>query len=436
MKEVLKFLNLKLNDNDKVVVACSGGPDSMYLMESLRQLKQQKNITVICAHVNHNKREQSKIEYEFVKNYCELNQFIFEGIVIEEWKDENFHVEARKKRYQFFESLMKQYQATYLMTAHHGDDLMETILMRLTRGSNLNGYAGFKKEMQIKHGLLIRPLIHLTKEEITIYLRENKLNYYIDSSNESEVYTRNRYRKHILPFLKNEYKDVHHKYYEFSETLQEVDCFLNEMMQDALTNITVNDKFITAMFNQHHNILKHKIIYSILEELYEDNIYLIEKKHIDKIVDILLDNENKIIDLPNNVQLIKSYDSFTFETNEKEELSKVSLEEYDKIYQIEASEKKSNYITRLNSKEIKLPLFVRGKKDSDRMSIKNLNGHKLISDIFINEKVPSNKRGNYPLLVDSNDEILWIPGIKKSKFDKDKSDYYDIILEYKEGELK
>src|SRR5699024_2935456 len=122
---------------------------------------------------------------------------------------------ARLKRYNFFDELVHTYHAKYLMTAHHGDDLMETILMRLTRGSSLKGYAGFKKEYKKDNYKVVRPLITQTKQEIIEYMDNLGLKYFIDESNFSDKYTRNRYRKNILPFLKQEDPQVHHKYLKF-----------------------------------------------------------------------------------------------------------------------------------------------------------------------------------------------------------------------------
>ena len=91
---------------------------------------------------------------------------------------------------------------------------------------------------------------------------------------------------------------------------------------------------------------------------------------------------------------------------------------------------KSNYLIRLNSQEISLPLKVRFKKDQDRMAVKNLKGHKKLKEIFIDEKVPLSKRNQYPIVVDNKNTILWVPGLKKSKFDKNKDEFYDIIYKY------
>ena len=148
MNETICYLKSILKENDTIVIGLSGGPDSMCLLDILKKLPIKLNI--ICAHINHNIREESKEECIFVKEYCKKNNLIFETITFDKKSnEENYNEqELREKRYKYFEELIKKYNAKYLMTAHHGDDLIETILMRLTRGSNLKGYSGFQVETQ------------------------------------------------------------------------------------------------------------------------------------------------------------------------------------------------------------------------------------------------------------------------------------------------
>ena len=221
MKEVGNFLKLILQENDTIVAAISGGPDSMCLLNILVALKHEYNLKIICAHVNHGLRIESSDEAKFVEQYCQDNNIIFEYKIIEKYKNDKFsEYEARNIRYSFFKQLVKKYHAKYLMTAHHGDDLIETILMRLVRGSNLKGYLGIPIITKCDGYDMIRPLLFVTKDEIVKYLDKNNIKYVIDKSNDSDLYTRNRFRKQMLPSLKKESENVHLKFLEFSEELQ------------------------------------------------------------------------------------------------------------------------------------------------------------------------------------------------------------------------
>lgn len=145
MDNAYNFLmyDIGIKYGDAVVVACSGGPDSMALLSLLCSIKREIDIQVICAHVNHNVRRESESEKVFVERFCRDHNVVFDYMVIEDYGDDNFESEARTKRYNYFGEVVKKYGAKYLFTAHHGDDLMETILMRIVRGSTLRGYSGF-----------------------------------------------------------------------------------------------------------------------------------------------------------------------------------------------------------------------------------------------------------------------------------------------------
>ena len=204
MNKVIDFLTntLKLSNNDIIVIGNSSGPDSMALCYILEQIRKEKKFSLICAHVNHNLRKESKEEEKFLEQYCKKHDIVFEHMTIEKYGDDNFHNEARKIRYNFFDEIIKKYNANYLMTAHHGDDLMETILMRISRGSSLKGYAGFSQIVDKGTYKLVRPLIYATKLEIEQFDKKNNIKFFVDQSNFKPKYTRNRYRKNVLPFLK------------------------------------------------------------------------------------------------------------------------------------------------------------------------------------------------------------------------------------------
>ena len=197
MEKSLDFLKQYIKANDTVVCATSGGSDSMVLLSLLILLKNDIDFKIICAHVNHSLREESIEEYEFVKGFCINNNVIFEGTKFDNYNG-NTEAEAHRKRYEFFDSLVNKYNASYLLTAHHGDDLIESILMKLTRGSSLDGYIGFDYTVEKDSYKILRPLIFYSKNEIRNYAKENNIEYRDDKTNYSDEYTRNRYRKYGL----------------------------------------------------------------------------------------------------------------------------------------------------------------------------------------------------------------------------------------------
>lgn len=440
MQEVYNFIrnDIGLKPDDAVVIGVSGGPDSMALLYIMNEFKEKMGLKLICAHINHNVRKESDKEKEDLERYCKKNNIIFEYIKIKKWGDDNFHNEARSIRYNFFEELIENYDAKYLMTAHHGDDLIETILMRIVRGSTLKGYSGFNRIVEKENYTIVRPLMTLTKDEIIEFNENNNIEYAIDSSNLEDHYTRNRYRHTILPFLKKEEINVHKKFMKFSETLLENNNYIDKEAKKVFNDVFVNGILDIEYFKTFDKVIQTKIIYSILEKIYGDDLLIIGDIHVELIFNLLNSNKpNSVVHLPNNVIVIKTYNELSFsyddELNTEYEIEIqqiVNLPNGKIIEKITDTIDNSNNIIRLNSREITLPLYVRNRKDGDKMDVKGLNGSKKISDIFIDSKIKPNDRLTWPVVLDSKNTIVWLPGLKKSKLDKKTTEEYDIILRY------
>ena len=436
LDDILKKLDKTIKENETLITATSGGPDSMALLSLLIKLSQTKKITIICAHVNHNLRKESQEEAIMVEKYANESNLIFEKMEINHYEGntENY---ARTQRYNFFEKLIKKFNATYLLTAHHGDDLTETILMRMVRGSSLKGYSGFQEITDKGNYKIYRPLITKTKDELLNYVKTNNIPYAVDKTNFSEEYTRNRYRLNILPILKKENKSVHLKFLKFSETLKLYDDHINKEVNEKLNKVYQNNNLNLKLFENEDELIKRKILYQILNNLYYKNISLITDNHVELILNIIESSRpNLKINLPSKVLVIKNYQNLYFTQNTEIKPYSFTFKDKvilpnDKILIKEETEDTSNYTIRLNSKELSLPLIVRTRQNGDKMEIKNLNGHKKIKDIFIDEKISETARNSWPILTDQNNQIIWLPGLKKSKFDKQKHENYDIIIRYR-----
>ena len=436
MKEVFDYIkSLNIVENSNVVVAVSGGPDSMCLLNILLKYSKKNNINIICAHVNHSKRRQSEEEKEYVYKYCSNNNIRFEYLKIEKYNNENFHEQARNIRYNFFDKIVKKYNSKYLFMAHHGDDLIETILMRISRGASSRGYSGIRINSKRNNYYIIRPLLFVTKNDILNYLDKYNIRYYVDESNNSDIYTRNRYRKYILPFLKSENKNIHKKYLEFSDEIYKEEEYISNIVNTKYMEIAVNDIININKIIKEDKYIQEKLIYLYLMDIYQDNIKLINREHIKLLVEIINNNRpNIFINLPNNMIAIKEYNKLYIKKNSNKRdnyklllNNEVNISNYN-IKFVDNTVDSSNYTIKLNSKEIKLPLYIRNRCDGDVMEVKGLNGSKKIKDIMIDAKVPLSNRDNIPLLVDSSGKILCLFGIKKSKYDKQNNEFYDIIV--------
>lgn len=440
MEEVYNFIRkeIGLSVGDTIVVGVSGGPDSMALLYILNEFKNKMDLNIICAHVNHNKRKESEQEKIDLENYCKKNNITFEYIKVTNWGDDNFHNEARSVRYNFFEELVYNYGAKYLMTAHQGDDLIETILMRIVRGSTLKGYSGFSRIVDKGDYKIIRPLITVTKDEILKFDEKNGIQYAIDESNNEDHYTRNRYRHTVLPFLKQEEPNIHKKFLKFSETLLKNSNYIDSVASKEFNKVFQNGNLDIDKFKSLDPVIQTKIIYNILEKIYGDDLLIVGNAHVDLIFGLISSNKsNSVVHLPNNVIVVKSYNELTFsyddDINDQYEIQIdeiVNLPNGKIIEKVDETNDTSNYTIKLNSKEVTLPLYVRNRRDGDKIKLKGLNAYKKVSEIFINEKIKTSDRNSWPVVLDSKEEIIWLPGLKKSNLDKKNTEEYDIILRY------
>ena len=267
------------------------------------------------------------------------------------------------------------------------------------------------------------------------------IKYYIDKSNSDTTYTRNRYRKNILPLLKQETPNVHKQFLKYSKTLLEYNNYLEEELLTMYPKIINNNTLDIKELLKQHTFLQKNLLYKFLNNHYQNQSNIVKEQHIEDIINIINSPKpNSVVHLPQNKTARKSYDYlYLEETTTTPSQYKILLQDKNTIgnitiEKIDNSKTNGNDICRLNSKKISLPLYLRTRKDGDYIEQKGLNGKKKIKEIFIENKIPQNLRNSYPILVDSNDQIIWIPNLKKSKFNSSKDEFYDIILKYCEKE--
>lgn len=438
------YLKKLLKENDTIVIGVSTGPDSMCLLSLLEKIKNEIKINIVVAHVNHHVRKESEIEEKYIKEYCSNHNLICEVAHLKPVEN-NFEAEAHRFRYTFFKKLIAKYNANYLMTAHHGDDLVETVIMREIRGSSLKGYAGIAMSTLHENYILARPLLFYTKDNILEYAKENNIKYFIDNTNFLDNHLRNRIRKDILPLLKKENPNVHLKYLQYSEELLASDKVLQNLTNEIIKKVYNNNRLIIPAFLNQNQVIQERIIKLILKELYQDNIDIITNTQVQNIIALINRTKpNETLLLPNNFIVEKKYNELIFSKKatkqvqidtKKHKLKDVNNYNNQVIKIVGSSSDTSNFTTRLNSSELSLPLYIRTRTTGDKMTIKNMTGTKKIKDIFIDSKIPLSKRNSWLLVCDSDDNVIWLPGLKKSKFDKEINEKYDIILMFvKEGE--
>ncbi|WP_270182892.1 tRNA lysidine(34) synthetase TilS [Alkalihalobacillus sp. CinArs1] len=420
-----------LHEGDVVVAGVSGGPDSVALLHYLNKL----GLKLIAAHVDHKLRgAESAEDLSFVKRMCEREGIQFESasIDVEKYKKEkgvSTQVAARECRYDFFHQVMNKYNATSLALAHHGDDQIETMLMRQVHGS-ISGLSGIAVKRKFASGLLIRPLLGVTKEQILSYCEEHSLPFRIDPSNESDNYMRNRFRKQVLPFLKEENPNVHVRYQLYSERMQSDEDYLMELAGSRLDEVIIdqNDKIVKIDNKSYHYLpipLQRRVIHLILNYLYKSNAPF-SSIHIEDLRS-LLDSEHPSasLDLPLELRAVKSYDTccFTFETFRE-------VESYTKQLDSPGSvETPLGTITATLVDELPLnlsgedliiestmfPVTVRSRRAGDRIQPKGMIGTKKVKDIFIDRKINRSERDSWPIVESSDGTIIWVAGLTRSE---------------------
>ena len=410
---VLQKMQEKLN-NKKIVVAVSTGIDSMVLLSLLEKLR---NVTLIVAHVNHHKREQSNEEQAFIKSYCLNKNIILEIKELHFNSTKNFQDEARKQRYLFFKDVIDKYQADYLLTAHHATDDLETILMRLIKGSSLKGYAGIMEDAEFHHIYIYRPLLNVSKNDIMQYAKEHNIMYYNDESNISDDYLRNRIRHSIIPIIEEENPSIYKNIADYKEHINESNNFLFEKINNFINHkVSLNNNiysFKIEDFLKESDYLQVQILFELLKPL------KLSKNLILELIKQIKNNKKLIINnIINDYYLVKEYGFIKLGMINKEPRYMKIIEDGNYLINdytnVEIVKNKCYF--RENNCEIcyninNLPIIIRNRKDKDKIRIKN----KLVnlSDYLTNKKISHFDRFRL-VLTNDQDEVIYILGLKEA----------------------
>ena len=421
-----------------LAVGVSGGPDSLALLHYLWTVKERYQLRIVALHVDHMFRGKESLEEAlFVRDFCLKRTIPFEmqQANVPEYMEQtgkSSQLAARELRYSFFAQMMKKHRLSYLALGHHGDDQVETILMRLTRGSSGRARAGIPFIRLFEDGFIIRPFLNLSKQELESYCEHHQLEPRRDSSNEKETYSRNRFRKIVLPFLKKENPLVHEHFQRFSEEMETDDAYLTELTLLKMNKVmekTKEEVIITiGAFLEMPMPLQRRGIKLILNYLYEEQPSSLSAVHIDSIFSMIRNPQpSGSLDLPNGLKVIRSYGKCSFQIRPVDSQpyeyklygpGSVQLPEGGVIiadyYSGQVDEQQGIVSFLVNIEETGLPLIIRTRRAGDRMTVKGMVGSKKLKDIFINEKIPITERDKWPIITDNAGNILWLPGLKKS----------------------
>lgn len=415
-----------LRQDAVVVLAVSGGVDSMVMLELFKNLAEVFGLTIIVAHLDHNKRETSKDDAQLVRDVTLKYGFIYEGEVLPKKSDDgNFHAYARDFRYRFFKRVAKRYNASCVATAHHIDDHLETVIDRLMKNGTPDSLQGIRPVARIYSQVVIRPLIDVSKAEIYDYAATNCVRFNEDVSNASDIYLRNRIRHNIIPHIVNERADAPVHVRDLSDNLSADEDYFNLQVTELIAQFEKIDDVLEI------NVLKLRLVHeSLLRRMLVRFNPCITKSATTVFLEFLFnDSSTGEIHLGDGLVARKVYDVFQFSNKKfiqkKEdyvlELSigiEKRLPDGKKICLMqgiyEKNEKNEAQATHLCYNSIRMPIRVRNRRSGDKIKLINMSGHASVKKIMIDKKIPVMKRDSLPIVVDATGLVLWIPGIKKS----------------------
>ena len=372
-QKLLQMMQAKgyFNQHKKILVAVSGGADSMSLLHFLYNHQKDLDIQLGIAHVNHKQRQESEHEEAYLRHWAEEHKVPFHYSAFSGKFSENA---ARTFRYEFFKQVMKDYDYSALVTAHHADDQAETIFMRLLRGSRLRHLTGISAIRPFGTGQIIRPFLHLTKAQLPVTF------HFEDRSNTSLAYLRNRIRLSYLPTLSQE-----------NPKIKEHLCLLAEeigLMEQALGELT-KDISITdlSVFQQQSDAVQLFLLQNYLDSFPDLQL---SKGQFNQLISYLRKNVSGKIPLKNGYELVKTQTSFLIRKEEAISLSPPCLLEFGKSVEFEdytLSFSEFNDVS--NSDTISIwsdsPIVIRHRKEGDKIDLGS--HHKKLRRLFIDNKI-------------------------------------------------
>jgi len=342
--------------------------------------------------------------------------------------ENNIESSAREMRYSYFKQVMEEEGINTLLTAHHLGDQAETVLMKLIRGGILEDKTGIQLVSDFNSGKLIRPLIPFSKKDLYDYAETQRLTYFEDETNHTDMYFRNRIRRKVLPLLKEENPKVENHLKEFSNELSDLVKFSAPLIQKERDKYYENNTLYLEEFLTKEDYLQNLVLKEIFKELFtEDKSF--NKNYTDIFTQWMRDSSpNSSLNLEGNLEAQKEYNKIRFirkEQKDQEEYEEYELEMNTWLELPDGNSiglfgkdqvviKESDLVFYIADSDLNLPAKIRHRKNGDRMTLKGSKGSKKIKDIFIDQKVPAYKRDEAWVLTDKNDTIIWLIGYKES----------------------
>lgn len=439
-----------IEDGDKIVLGLSGGPDSVCLLHILYRLKEKMNIEVYAAHLNHQIRGlEAQKDALYISQICEdlgITSFVKAINVPEYCKEQGVSLEegARTLRYEMFEEIKQKTKSNKIAIGHNRNDQAETVLMRIMRGTGLQGLRGIE---YIRDNEIIRPILDIERSEIEAYCEKYELNPRIDKTNLESIYTRNKIRLELIPYMKDNFNpNVIESIVRMTNSLKSdsdyIDLEAEKSFKEVSTLKENSVEISLPKYSNLHNAIKVRVLRSAIKHIIGDTNF-VDQKHIEDIIELECESKlNKMLNLPRGIfayrrkniiilttkEIVSEEIDFCYnipsngfikikELNLVLETQKMSIDRYKSI-KLDKTSKGFDF------DKIKGGIVVRSRKQGDK--IKLAGGSKKVKDLFIDLKIPREDRCKVPVITD-DEGILCVGDYKTSENYKIDSETKEVL---------
>ncbi len=425
VKNTIEKFNM-LKKGDRVIIGVSGGADSVCLAHIMNCLKEEYSLEIVLVHINHQLRgAEADRDEAYVMSLGErfadkVRIFSYDVEKIAREKGLTLEEAGRELRYKAFYKVAGD--KGKIAVAHNINDNCETMLMRFFRGTGIKGLCGINP---IRDNI-IRPLIEISRAEIEGYCVENKLEYYTDYTNNIDIYTRNKIRLRLIPFIERELNpNIVNTLYRTSEIMAAEDRYLNDAAQKAYAECEVSPKRIDVeKLKTYDPVIQRRIIRLGFVDFSAD-LHDISYSNVENVLSLTEKESGRTIELPHGLRAVREQSTIYFCRSEERKPFCYEINIDEKIYcrelgaYILLTDKKCEknakllYTIAFDYDKIILPLALRSRQTGDKIYIAGIGGNKSLKKLFIDSKIPMVERDGIPLLAMGSD-VLWISNMKTS----------------------